>query len=323
MSIIDHIQYLISRHDCVVVSGLGAFVAQYEPARLSSDGLTLLPPSRSLVFNSVVSHDDGLLVGSVARREAVSYEAARLMVAQEVELLLRRIDMEGSVAIPRVGRMERNEKTLAPLFIPDLGKGAIVNAMYAALPRLTVASAVKEQSVDVFEDEALSRGRRIMQRIKPVAKYAASVLLLLAVGATLSTPSLVERRVVDQASLSLPEVKPAKAIVVTAPTAKVLEPIAEKEEKMPAVLLVSKMNSDVNVTYYSCYVIVASFTKLCDAEQFVALNGGAKEMGILARDGRYRVYTAVSNDYDAAYTFKSNDAKTLASHPQAWVYACK
>lgn len=324
MSIIDHIQYLISRHDCVVVSGLGAFVAQYESARLSSDGLTLLPPCRSLVFNSVVSHDDGLLVGSVARREGMSYEAARSMVAQEVELILRRIDMEGAVVIPRVGRLERNDNASAPMFVPELGQGAIVNAMYASLPRLTVATAVEQSEPTILEVDVLSRGQRIIRSIKPVAKYAAAVALLLAVGATLTTPSLVEHRVVDQASLSIPEVKPAKPVVLEtfSDSAKQVEAVKVEETKkqLPAVVLVSDLASSVSEADYSCYVIVASFVKQSEAMRFVALNGGEKALRILNRDGRYRVYAAVSNDFDAAYQFKSSDAKILASHPQAWVY---
>ena len=328
MSIIDHIQYLISRHDCVVVTGLGAFVAQYESARLSSDGLTLLPPCRSLVFNGAVSHDDGLLVGSVARREGVSYENARSMVVQEVEFLLRRIDMEGSVAIPRVGRLERNGDAKSPIFIPDLGQGAIVNAMYAALPRLTVAAAVEESDATILEVDTLSRGQRIMRAIKPVARYAAAVALLLAVGATLSTPSLVERRVIDQASLSIPEVKPAKTIVVETPIVKTessvnVPSVVAPVKKSPRVLLVSNLESSYNEADYNCFVIVASFTNRMEAERFVALNGGKDNMKILKRDGRYRVYNAVSNDYDAAYAYKSNNPQILVSHPQAWVYASK
>ena len=324
MSIINHIQYLICRHDCVVVSGLGAFVAQYEPARISSDGLTLLPPCRSLVFNGAVSHDDGLLAGSVARREGVSYEMARGIVEQEVELLLRRIDMEGSVVIPRVGKLERNPNAMAPIFFPDMGQGAIVNAMYAALPRLTlgVASAQEEKEAAILEVASLSRGKRIMQQLKPMVKYAASVALLLAAGTILTTPSLVERRSVDQASLSIPEVKPGKAFVVETPAFKSEESVAvvEPKVKKPSVVLVSKLASDFSENDYDNFVIVGSFVNRNEAEHFIALHGGDKEMKVLARDGRYRVYIAVSNDYDAAYSFKSNDANILTNHPQAWVY---
>lgn len=103
INIFDHIQYLICRHDCVTVPRLGAFIAQRQCARVSNNGFSFLPPRRSLSFNSALTHDDGLLIGSVARRERLSYERAKEEVMQAVELLMLRLSSEGSVEIPRVG----------------------------------------------------------------------------------------------------------------------------------------------------------------------------------------------------------------------------
>lgn len=327
MSITDHIKYLISRHDCVVVAGLGAFVAQYEPARLSANGLMLLPPCRTLVFNAMVSHDDGLLVGSVARREGLSYDAAREAVANDVELILRRIEMEGSVDLPRIGCLKRNSGA-SLVFVPDNGPDAVVNAMYAAMPALTLPIAVSqddhaEESRILEVDVTRNFGDRILRGLKPVAKYAAAVAVLLAVGATLTTPALVDRRMVDQASLSIPEVKPAKAIVVNTPKSAVrsVAETSEAEAKVPEVVLVSDLKTDAES--YKCFVIVASCASRSEAERFIRMKKGVGSMNVLKSDGRYRVYTAVSNDYDAAFEFKSSDPETTASYPQAWVYTRK
>lgn len=326
MSITDHIQYLISRHDCVVVAGLGAFVAQYEPARLSANGSMLLPPCRTLVFNAMVRHDDGLLVGSVARREGLSYDAARDAVANDVEFLLRRIEMEGSVELPRIGRLERNSGA-SLVFVPDSGKDAVVNAMYAAMPALALSSAVPQEHAEeprILEvDVTRNFGDRILRGLKPVAKYAAAVAVLLAVGATLTTPALIDRRMVDQASLSIPEVKPAKTIVINTPqTAK--RPVAEAAKadvKAPEVIRVADLKTDGES--YKCFVIVASCASRSEAERFIRMKKGEGTMNVLKSDGRYRIYTAVSNDYDAAFKFKSSDPETTSSHPQAWVYSRK
>lgn len=327
MSITDHIQYLVSRHDCVVVAGLGAFVAQYEPARLSSDGLMLMPPCRTLVFNSMISHDDGLLVGSVARREGVSYDSAKDIVARDVELLIRRIGMDGAVDIPRIGRLERNSGASLD-FVPDNGRDAVANAVYAAMPALALPSAIQKDHQDetprILEVDVTGNiGDRILRGLKPVAKYAAAVAVLLAVGATLTTPALVDRRMVDQASLSIPEVKPAKTIVVKTPevTEEPEMKVAEAEVKAPEVIRVADLEADAES--YKCFVIVASCASRGEAERFIRQKKGAGSMNVLKSDGRYRVYTAVSNDYDAAFEFKSSDPETTSSHPQAWVYSRK
>lgn len=324
MSIIDHIQYLISRYDCVVVSGLGAFVAQYEPARLSADGRMLLPPQRSLVFNSVISHDDGLLVGSVARREGIGYEAAREIVGRDVEMLLRRIDQEGAVTLPRVGRLQRTAGA-AIAFVPDLGQGAIVNAMYASLPMLAIASVASsvDPEPEILEIDLAGRRRaKILARLKPAAKYAAAVALLIAAGATLTTPALIDRTKVDQASLSIPKVTPAKPIVVEAPVADETAVMTEAEKNIVEnpVVMVSDLASDCDAENYKCFVIVASCSSRNEAERYIALKKGKDSLKVLKSDGRYRVYAAVSNDYNAAFEFKSTDQAFASANPQAWVY---
>ena len=75
ITICEHIEYLLRNHDCVIVPGWGAFIAQYQPASFTEDG-QMLPPSRLIGFNASISHQDGLLASSVMRREKISYDAA-------------------------------------------------------------------------------------------------------------------------------------------------------------------------------------------------------------------------------------------------------
>ncbi|MDE6465278.1 MAG: SPOR domain-containing protein, partial [Duncaniella sp.] len=55
----SHIEYLLLRHDCVVVPGLGALLVHEVHARFDADSCTFMPPSRSLGFNPAVTHNDG------------------------------------------------------------------------------------------------------------------------------------------------------------------------------------------------------------------------------------------------------------------------
>ena len=70
-SIIEHIEYLISDHDCVVVPGLGAFIAQYIHAEIDLERGVILPPRRVLSFNAAVCHNDGVLAGSERLRQTL------------------------------------------------------------------------------------------------------------------------------------------------------------------------------------------------------------------------------------------------------------
>ena len=71
-----HIGYLMSEHDCVIVPGWGAFIAQYTSAFSFYDSGLYKKPKRFVAFNSSINHSDGLLQNSLMRREGISYEAA-------------------------------------------------------------------------------------------------------------------------------------------------------------------------------------------------------------------------------------------------------
>lgn len=330
MTIIDHIQYLITCHDCVVVAGFGAFVAQNVPARISSDGRMLLPPGRMLVFNNVISHDDGLLTGSVARREGMTYEQARAEIAREVELLQRRIDADGFVDIPRVGRLERSAGS-ALMFTP-VADGSVADMSLRALPMVDVGFAAVEPEIQHSLEADLVRSHRgFAERLKPIARYAAVVTLLLAVGATLSTPVMIDDRNIDRASLSIPKISSAKKIVVPAVEAGTTENTEDnvflQTEAVdmlvaaePEVVSVADINVDDPESVYTCFVIVASCTSEREARRFIARQKDESGLRVIHSDGRYRVYAAASDDYDAAYAYKSTNSTFLSKYPTAWVY---
>lgn len=69
-SIIEHIEYLMTRHDCVTVPGWGAFIANYSIAEYDAVHEVFTRPCRTIGFNASVSHNDGLLVQSHAPRGA-------------------------------------------------------------------------------------------------------------------------------------------------------------------------------------------------------------------------------------------------------------
>ena len=70
-SITEHIEYLMTRHDCVAIPGWGAFIANYNIARYDEEREVMEHPCRTLGFNAGVDHNDGLLVNSIMRSASV------------------------------------------------------------------------------------------------------------------------------------------------------------------------------------------------------------------------------------------------------------
>lgn len=100
-----HIEYLLTRHDCVIVPGFGAFIATETEASFDSENGMIHPRKREISFNSSVVTDDGLLSHSIARRERLSYEEAHRLMTALICKMNSDLRNEGEVSLGMVGRL--------------------------------------------------------------------------------------------------------------------------------------------------------------------------------------------------------------------------
>lgn len=70
-----YIKDLLYRYECIILPGFGAFLTQYEPARIENEQ-HFYPPSKRISFNRQLQTNDGLLANYVASVENCSYEVA-------------------------------------------------------------------------------------------------------------------------------------------------------------------------------------------------------------------------------------------------------
>lgn len=339
ISITRHIQYLILKHDCVVVPGFGAFVSRFSGASISPDGSRIQPPSREISFNSLLTHDDGLLIGSVTRREGVSYECARSRVEQEVELIQRRIRHEGIISLPRIGSFSMTDHG-ALEFTPD-SENCMSQLPYLgfeplSVTPLNVVSAQKDAPVILEVDTSPAPVAQMRSRRFNLLRYAASAALLIGACLTFLTPlkapegiSLASlrpsmERVALQSATAVesPIASPARyagrVIVLTQPDpAEATAPVPSKKES-----IADEANHTDSLPRY--YVVVASTTSAKEARRYVKKHSTAKRpLQILIADGRYRVYAASGNDFNAMSAYRKADPAFAAANPNAWVYTLK
>lgn len=315
ISINEHIEYLIGRHDCVVVPGWGAFIAQYQSAQIDETNGVMLPPMRTIGFNGDISHNDGLIATSVMRREKVSYEVAVKMVADEVDVMKHQLDVDGEVPVGKVGVFSKSENDTVVFdpFVSNLG--------YAGLPKLNIEA----RRVEEFEEKSdvvyIPVSRNFF-------KLAASIILLIGLGLTLSTPLIVDEAQVNYASISTPKVV---APEVVAP--QIEEPAIDSElfiampdvnEAMAVVdttmttMAIGNAMMEMRCSETDAYcLIVASLATRELAEEYVAEIGDAA-MHILECDGKYRIYVATGAT--AAQALKPMQSVAFAEkYPAAWV----
>jgi cell division septation protein DedD len=71
-----YIAELVGNHDCVIIPGLGAFIAQPTSADIHPITHKFTAPGRTLGFNAQIKVNDGLLAAAISRKEGVSFQDA-------------------------------------------------------------------------------------------------------------------------------------------------------------------------------------------------------------------------------------------------------
>lgn len=114
---------LLHDHDCLVVPGLGGFVAHPVSASYDEQKSEWIPPGRNVRFNPKLLVRDGLFEQEIRRATGCSHDAAAALIDREVAELSKDIDASGHATIPGLGRLFRTEEgSLSFAAEPRLGE---------------------------------------------------------------------------------------------------------------------------------------------------------------------------------------------------------
>jgi hypothetical protein len=110
MKIGFYIGALLYQHDCVVIPGFGGFIANYTPAFIHPVQNTFTPPSRQIMFNASLLHNDGLLASHIAHAEGIGFDQALIRITEEVALIQKEVKSGKSVIIEGLGSLRANQE---------------------------------------------------------------------------------------------------------------------------------------------------------------------------------------------------------------------
>lgn len=102
-----YIRELLFEYDCVIIPQLGGFLTQSRPARLFRDKRRIYPPSRSVTFNALLVHEDGLLASRISRMEKISYREAVGEVRDFAEHIRKGLSSGQSVHLESIGTLSQ------------------------------------------------------------------------------------------------------------------------------------------------------------------------------------------------------------------------
>lgn len=103
MKMDHHISELLFCYDCVIIPEFGGFVANYQPARLDKVKQVLHPPSKGILFNKNLTHNDGLLANEISKVREVPYDQASSIIREYVQECRFTLDSGQRIEIDQVG----------------------------------------------------------------------------------------------------------------------------------------------------------------------------------------------------------------------------
>ena len=103
-----HIEVLLLENDCVIVPGLGGFIAHNCPAEFKESANIFCPPVRTIGFNPQLIMNDGLLVQSYMQTYNTDFPDATRKIEKIVSHIKDELYKEGQVEIDNIGTLYYN-----------------------------------------------------------------------------------------------------------------------------------------------------------------------------------------------------------------------
>lgn len=307
-----HIEYLLRRHDCVIVPGIGAFLASRRPSDFDEEKGLLLPPSRIIGFNASIANNDGMIANSIARRRKIGFEEASEIVLDATGLLQQTLSSGESVRIGRIGVLtQKQDGRIQFQPTPSLQPG-----MTSIAVRPPLAEIMEEEQPAITENEYRDPAFWYFRIRKSTVGIAAACLLIASIAVTLMFPHELGIDI-NRASI-FPFTMPAAKKTVKAhqqiPVIKTIPESHAPQEARPEETAPEPQKTPA-LTHY---LIVATFHSERQAQKFIDTSTD-KELQIVAGGKVFRVSAAASHD-ESELRKMMNTPEFSKKHAEAWIW---
>lgn len=158
--IIEHIERLLLRHDCVIIPDFGGFVLQSVPSVYVGDEHSFTPARKEIVFNPTLTHNDGLLAESYMQQYTVDFKKSLHLIREDISLIKETIDDDSEFQFGRVGFFMKEGDHI--LFMPGKNSDLLFSTSSYGLPTFHYLSLVSRKLSIGLTDES----------VKPIVKSA-------------------------------------------------------------------------------------------------------------------------------------------------------
>lgn len=168
MKVLQYISDLLLEHDCVIVPGFGAFIANHIPASIQPVIHSFVPPHKEILFNSGLKHNDGLLASYISRKEKISYDEAWAVISNFVFECNRQLKENRKLEFPRVGTIIPDQYDF-PQFSQDTEHNFLLSSY-----GLTsfISPAIQREGIEKRIEKVFSENRTIRSERKSSGVWA-------------------------------------------------------------------------------------------------------------------------------------------------------
>ena len=96
---------MLLEYDCVIIPGLGGFVCNERSAWYDEEKEEMVPPSKDVLFNPNLTHNDGLLAQEIIRLTGATLPEAMKIAEEESAHIREMINAGEAVELAKVGRI--------------------------------------------------------------------------------------------------------------------------------------------------------------------------------------------------------------------------
>jgi len=160
-------------YDCVIIPGLGGFVCNGRSAWYDEEKEEMVPPSRDVIFNPNLIHNDGLLAQEIMRARDLSYSEAMKHVEDEASFMVRQLKEGKPVEIARVGRLYSGEDGVTR-FLPDSELVRVLRSFGHA--RIPLTKLVENKAIPIYTPLGVKIARAAAVIALPIALGGAWML---------------------------------------------------------------------------------------------------------------------------------------------------
>ena len=304
--LIKNISKLIARNDCVIIPGIGAFLAHEVPASYNAEDKMFMPPHRALLFNPNIKVDDMLLLSEYLAGGKYSYSEALSSLSKDIADFKKTLSDKGTFRFGELGTFSMNVKGEFS-FVPNPnGIDDPYNFGFEPLP-LPLLS-------DLEEKEIVISHKSIRKYIAIAATIAVAFFLIAPFANNMFSSADMQASIADiSVSAKTVEVcegqEPATVVPASA-TVTVQESVVTEE---PVMILESEAKEKF-------HIVVACFQSEKKAkmsiEEFKLLHNA--DYKVLGDKNRYRVIYGSFATSEDAYASLSAAKAVFAD---AWVYS--